>query len=59
MTVDTAFAGCIGVADGSLTLRAVAHALAQLLDVEPDMLASQLVAQVRDAVVSGILYPNS
>lgn len=59
MTVDTAFAGCIGVADGSLTLRAVAHALAQLLDVEPDMLASQLVAQVREAVVSGILYPNS
>ncbi|GAA1192290.1 N5-glutamine methyltransferase family protein [Brevibacterium paucivorans] len=59
MTVDTAFAGCIGVADGSLTLRAVAHALAQLLDVEPDMLTSQLVAQVRDAVVSGILYPNS
>ena len=59
MTVDTAFAGCIGVADGSLTLRSVAHALAQLLDVEPDMLASQLVAQVREAVVSGILYPNS
>lgn len=59
MTVDTAFAGCIGVADGSLTLRAVAQALAQLLDVEPDMLASQLVAQVREAVVSGILYPNS
>lgn len=56
-TVDPAFAACIGVADGTLSLGAVAQALAQLLDVDPTELTRQLVLQVREAVVSGIMYP--
>ncbi|MDN5634504.1 class I SAM-dependent methyltransferase [Brevibacterium sandarakinum] len=55
--LDTALAGFVSVADGSLTLRQTAVALAQLLDVNPTALEDQLIAQVRQLVVAGALLP--
>lgn len=55
--LDTALAGFVSVADGSLTLRQTAVALAQLLDVNPTALEDQLIAQVRQLVAAGALLP--
>lgn len=55
--LDTALAGFVSVADGSLTLRQTAAALAQLLDVNPTALEDQLIAQVRQLVIAGALLP--
>ena len=57
LTVDTALAAFIGVADGSMTLRTVAGALAALLEVDSDKLCQQLVRQVRDILPLGFVYP--
>ncbi|RAD08798.1 methyltransferase, partial [Burkholderia multivorans] len=53
--LDTALAGFVSVADGSLTLRQTAAALAQLLDVDAAALEAQLIAQVRGLVGAGAL----
>lgn len=58
-TADAALAGFVGVADGSLSLAAVAGALAQLLDVDKDALRGQLLTQVRELVPAGLLYPTA
>ena len=55
--LDTALAGFVSVADGSLTLRQTAGALSQLLDVNPTALEDQLIAQVRQLVAAGVLLP--
>ncbi|MDN6527791.1 MAG: methyltransferase, partial [Brevibacterium sp.] len=55
--LDTALAGFVSVADGSLSLRQTAVALAQLLDVNPTALEDQLIAQVRQLVAAGALLP--
>lgn len=55
--LDTALAGFVSVADGSLTLRQTAVALAQLLDVNPTALEDQVIAQVRQLVAAGALLP--
>lgn len=55
--LDTALSGFVSVADGSLTLRQTAVALAQLLDVNPTALEDQLIAQVRQLVAAGALLP--
>lgn len=57
LTVDTALAAFIGVADGTMTLRTVAGALAALLEVDSDKLSQQLVEQVRDILPLGFVYP--
>lgn len=57
--LDTALAGFVSVADGSLTLRQTAGALAQLLEVDPTALEDQLVAQVRALCAAGALLPDS
>lgn len=57
LTVDTALAAFIGVADGTMTLRTVAGALASLLEVDSDKLSQQLVEQVRDILPLGFVYP--
>ena len=57
LTVDTALAAFIGVADGTMTLRTVAVALAALLEVDSDKLTQQLVEQVRDILPLGFVYP--
>ncbi|GAA0036529.1 MULTISPECIES: class I SAM-dependent methyltransferase [Brevibacterium] len=56
--LDTALAGFVSVADGTLTLRQTAAALAQLLDVDPTALEAQLTAQVRTLVAAGALLPG-
>ncbi len=56
--VDTALAGFLSVADGSLTLRQTAAALAQLLGVDESALENQLIAQVRGLVAAGMLLPG-
>ncbi|WP_344257956.1 class I SAM-dependent methyltransferase [Brevibacterium celere] len=56
--VDTALAGFLSVADGSLTLRQTAAALAQLLGVDEAALGNQLIAQVRGLVAAGMLLPG-
>nr|WP_284711295.1 class I SAM-dependent methyltransferase [Brevibacterium sp. XM4083] len=56
--VDTALAGFLSVADGSLTLRQTAAALAQLLGVDEAALEDQLIAQVRGLVAAGMLLPG-
>ena len=55
--LDSALAGFVSVADGSLTLRQTARALSQLLDVNPTALEDQLIAQVRQLVAAGVLLP--
>lgn len=55
--LDTALAGFVSVADGSLSLRQTAVALAQLLGVNPTALEDQLIAQVRQLVAAGALLP--
>ncbi|SMX77505.1 Methyltransferase small domain-containing protein [Brevibacterium sp. 239c] len=55
--LDTALAGFVSVADGSLSLRQTAVALAQLLDVNPTALEDQLIAQVRQLVAAGAVLP--
>lgn len=56
--LDTALAGFVSVADGSLTLRQTAGALAQLLDVDATALEDQLIAQVRALCAAGVLLPD-
>ncbi|MGW9827514.1 methylase of polypeptide subunit release factors [Brevibacterium pityocampae] len=55
---DPALSGFLGVADGSLTLGAVAAALSGLLEVEESALRAQLIAQVRTLVPAGVVYPQ-
>lgn len=55
---DPALSGFLGVADGSLTLGAVAAALSELLEVEEPALRAQLVDQVRLLVPAGVIYPQ-
>jgi hypothetical protein len=57
--LDTALAGFVSVADGSLTVRQTAGALAQLLDVDSTALEDQLIAQVRALAAAGVLLPDS
>ncbi|MDN6746329.1 MAG: class I SAM-dependent methyltransferase, partial [Brevibacterium sp.] len=57
--LDTALAGFVSVADGSLSLRQTAVALAQLLDVNPTALEDQLIAQVRQLVAAGAVLPGT
>lgn len=57
--LDTALAGFVSVADGSLTLGQTAAALAQLLDVDAAALEAQLIAQVRGLVAAGALLPGT
>jgi hypothetical protein len=57
--LDTALAGFVSVADGSLTLRQTAGALAQLLEVDATALEDQLIVQVRALSAAGALLPGS
>ncbi|MFB9775401.1 methyltransferase [Brevibacterium otitidis] len=57
ITADTALAGLLGVSDGSLDLASISGALAQLLDVDPAALRTQLTAQVRQLLADGFLFP--
>ncbi len=54
---DTALAGFVGVADGTLTLGQVGAALAQLLGVDAAALTAQLAEQLHTLIPAGIVYP--
>ncbi|WP_366933889.1 class I SAM-dependent methyltransferase [Brevibacterium renqingii] len=56
--LDTALAGFVSVADGTLTVRQTAGALAQLLEVDATALEDQLIAQVRALAAAGVLLPD-
>ncbi len=55
--VDTATAGLVGACDGSLTVGAVAGALADLLEVDAAALRADLLPRVRRLVDDGYLAP--
>jgi hypothetical protein len=57
--LDTALAGFVSVADGTLTVRQTAGALAQLLEVDATALEDQLIAQVRALAAAGVLLPDT
>ncbi len=52
---DTALAGVLGACDGDLPLGIIIEAVAQLLEVDVDVLRTEVVAQVRPLVVDGFL----
>jgi hypothetical protein len=52
---DAALAGLVGASDGELTVGAITNALADLLEVDEGALREQLLPQVRELVVSGLL----
>ena len=52
---DAALAGFVGASDGGLTVGEIASALAHLLEVEEGALLAQLLPQVRELLVTGLL----
>ena len=52
---DAALAGFVGASDGGLSVGEIASALAHLLEVEEGALRSQLLPQVRELLVTGLL----
>lgn len=54
---DAALAGLVGASDGDLTVGEIVGALADLLEVDEGALRAQLLPQVRELVVTGLLSP--
>ena len=54
---DTLLAAAVGACDGELTLRQIADALAQILEVDAEACAEALTAGVRELVWFGMLAP--
>ncbi|QOD93052.1 methyltransferase [Chryseoglobus sp. 28M-23] len=52
---DAALAGFVGASDGGLSVGEIASALAHLLEVEEGALLEQLLPQVRELLVTGLL----
>lgn len=52
---DAALAGLVGASDGELTVGEIVGALADLLEVDEGALLAQLLPQVRELVVTGLL----
>ncbi len=55
LSLSTVTAGFVSVADGELTARAAAAAIAGLLDLDGDEVRAEVVAFLRDAVKDGLL----
>jgi methylase of polypeptide subunit release factors len=55
---DTVEAGLVGASDGDLTVRQLLHALAALLDEDPEALCRERLAGVRELVADGFLLPS-
>jgi len=53
--LDTALAALVGACDGELSVRAIAAAIAQLLEVDETALLRELLPAVRELVVTGFL----
>lgn len=54
---DAALAGLVGASDGELTVAEIVGALADLLEVDEGALRAQLLPQVRELIVTGLLSP--
>ena len=52
---DAALAGLVGASDGELTVAEIIGALADLLEVDESALREQLLPQVRELIVTGLL----
>jgi methylase of polypeptide subunit release factors len=55
MPLDTALAAVVGACDGELSIRAIAGAIAQLLDVDEAALLDEVIPGIRELVFSGML----
>jgi hypothetical protein len=55
LQVGTALAAVVGACDGELALGAIVEAVASILDVDPGELAAEIVPQVRELAIGGIL----
>ena len=53
--LDTALAALVGACDGELSVRAIAAAIAQLLEVDEGGLLRELLPSVRELIVTGFL----
>jgi hypothetical protein len=53
--VDTATAGLVGACDGTLTVAAIAAALAELLDADPADLLVGILAATRELLAESFL----
>lgn len=53
--VDTGIAAVVGASDGELPLGAIVAAVAELLDVDADALAAEVLPVVRELVLAGML----
>jgi len=57
--LDTGLAGLVGACDGELSLGAIIDAIAQLVEVDPRELRSELLPRVRDLLDDAILLPTT
>jgi methylase of polypeptide subunit release factors len=55
--LDTGLAALVGACDGDLSVRAIAAAIAQLLDVDEVALSADLMPSIRELVTTGFLRP--
>jgi hypothetical protein len=55
VSLGTALAAVVGACDGTLALGAICAAVAQLLEVDADQLAAEVLPQVRELVLTGLL----
>lgn len=53
--LDTGLAGLVGACDGDLSIRAIIAAIAELLEVDEQLLSAELLPRVRELVVTGFL----
>jgi len=53
--VGTALAAVVGACDGELSLGAILAAVASILDVDPAELAAEIIPEVRELAIAGIL----
>ncbi|CAN5251419.1 methyltransferase [soil metagenome] len=56
--VGTALAAVVGACDGSLPLGAICGAVADILGVDPGELTAEVLPQVRELVLTGLLVPD-
>ena len=57
ISASTALAALVGASDGTLTVRAIVDAVAQLMEVDAHALAAETVPDVRRLIADGILRP--
>jgi methylase of polypeptide subunit release factors len=55
----TALAAVVGACDGTLPLGAICAAVAELLEVDAEELAAEVLPQVRELVLTGMLLPDA